>query len=798
MSHTPRISSLEGKGQAPTWLVSVARIWGAILLFSLCYTGWSVWQGVALESDLLKLLPKDEQQVEVEAATDIFLREVGQRVMILVRAKDFASSSTVAQRLSSKLLRSGYFSRVEAQQGVGVQQKYFDLYFPYRLGLYSESLQKAFLAPDPASAIVRRMYQILSSPVSGGVGQYIEDDPFLLFSEFLSSLRKSVGSLQIRDGYLITVYDGVDYVMVQGVLSQNVFNRDFQKKVSGFLAELQVDLHSEFPELDYVQFGALEFAAEMAGQAEHDVFVIGVGSVLGIVLLLIVVFRSPFPFLVTTGTICAGLLVAFTTSTLIFEALHGLALAFGASLIGVCTDYSLHFFCHRSERSQDSALVLRRVLPGITLGMLTTALGYFALLSVPFPGLYQMAFFSIAGMIATFITVGVYYRWIPPASERDARSLETLYSACDRYIVSLLAFWKSTYGILTGLLFLILVVWGLFGLTTNDNVRALQTPPPHLVEAERKISASTGGVDKGRFILTCGSSVEEMLVQEEQVAKSLNQIVASGDIEGFQGLSRFVPSTARQRQRAKAVQSALTSSRTQIEAGLIDLGYEPNGLKKVLSDIQEQEFRPLELSHWLESSASVPLRFLYLPLPDLSRHCSMIILQGVHSLEALDALVDKVSGSFVVDLIRDSTRVLKIYRESATRSILWCYLVVAVVLCLRYGIVTGLLALLPAGGALISTLSLYGFLSIPLTLFSVLANAIVLGLAVDYSIFLLEEKGRRGKVVLAIFLSGISSILSFGLLGLSQAAVLQSLGITLFCGVFFTVLFCPLVIIRKR
>jgi hypothetical protein len=70
---------------------------------------------------------------------------------------------------------------------------------------------------------------------------------------------------------------------------------------------------------------------------------------------------------------------------------------------------------------------------------------------------------------------------------------------------------------------------------------------------------------------------------------------------------------------------------------------------------------------------------------------------------------------------------------------------------------------------------------VPLQLFSVLALALLLGVGVDYGIFLLEHPGD-GVSWTAIVLGAASTLLAFGLLALSSTPALHAFGMTMLSG----------------
>jgi predicted exporter len=69
---------------------------------------------------------------------------------------------------------------------------------------------------------------------------------------------------------------------------------------------------------------------------------------------------------------------------------------------------------------------------------------------------------------------------------------------------------------------------------------------------------------------------------------------------------------------------------------------------------------------------------------------------------------------------------------------------------------------------------------------------LLLGIGVDYGIFF-QEQGRAndGAVWLAVALSALSTLLSFGLLALSKTRALQAFGLTMALGIITVCLIVP-------
>ena len=85
----------------------------------------------------------------------------------------------------------------------------------------------------------------------------------------------------------------------------------------------------------------------------------------------------------------------------------------------------------------------------------------------------------------------------------------------------------------------------------------------------------------------------------------------------------------------------------------------------------------------------------------------------------------------------------------------------------------------------------------PLNLFNLLALILILGIGIDYSLFFAELKPtdnnhHRRSTLLAITLSALTTVLSFGLLALSATQAIHSFGITVLTGIIIAWLLAPL------
>ena len=154
--------------------------------------------------------------------------------------------------------------------------------------------------------------------------------------------------------------------------------------------------------------------------------------------------------------------------------------------------------------------------------------------------------------------------------------------------------------------------------------------------------------------------------------------------------------------------------------------------------------------------------------------------------QALVQAAQGLDGVRLIDRVADISSVLAHYRRVALLGLAGALAVIGVVLALRYGPRGALRHLLAPGGGALLTLATLGALGIDANLFTVLALLLVLGLGVDYSVFLREGEASRPTTLLAITLAGLITLLAFGLLAASATPFIRSLGLAVLLGVGYT------------
>ena len=171
---------------------------------------------------------------------------------------------------------------------------------------------------------------------------------------------------------------------------------------------------------------------------------------------------------------------------------------------------------------------MRRVLPGLTVSLSATLVGYLALIFTPFPALTQTAVFSAAGLaIAYGATVlllpGLMRDWRPrpwPALLHGAAALMT---GIDQLLQL-----PRRIRLAAMLLASMACVAGLLRLDVRDDMRQWLAMPAALIEQARAIGNITGIMPTSQFFLVQAPDTDTLLRRQAELAARLDILVASG------------------------------------------------------------------------------------------------------------------------------------------------------------------------------------------------------------------------------------------------------------------------------
>ena len=729
-----------------------------------------------IETDILALLPEAAADAAGNAAIDHFSQSLSARMVLLVGAEGLPAARAAAQAYARVLRDSGAFASVALeQQAFGPEA--LRLYDEHRAYLLSRR-QLQVLETDGAERLRNEALRAAFTPAGWMRLVSYGTDPLGLANDYFMQQLPAMGAAQL-DGRWLTVADGRrNYIVINVVLAGSPFATAVQEAAGGALqrAAAEAGRAAAPAVVDVVSSGSMPHAAAARERATAEMSLFGTIETVLVAALLIAVFGAVRPLALGALTTALAFVAGLCAVHFAFGTVHVLTLVFGSSLIGGVIDYSIHFFADRFRVGEGWTTedALAHVGGAIVLGLVTTLLAYVVLLVVPFPGLRQIALFCVAGLLTGCFTVLMAY----PVLYRPSRRAVSWGPAIGSWLARVFLGWRwSRWRVALCLLLVVGAVLGIVRIRLQDDVRALQSSPPALVRAEQRVTGLLQTGIESRFVLVQAANEQELLARESRLTRGLDGLKAAGQLASYTAISSAVPPLAEQQRIHALLQSQVLSADGALPSVLRQLGYSAADADARARAWPERS-TPLAVEQWLASPSSSSLRDLWLGERG-GRFASIVSLAGLHDLPALRTAVAAAPGARLVDRVQSVSDVLRAYRQEMSWMLLIIYALAIGFLTLRHGWREALLLVLPSALASAMTLGLFGWFGVPVNLFTLLALWLVLGLGVDYGIFLRHGRSALPTAVLSVTLSACTTLLAFGMLAFSATPFIHSIGLTL-------------------
>ena len=796
---------------SPKWRLA---IW---LLLMLSASLWSLqlWQnGARIQSNILAMLPHLQQDKLTERALNQVEATLANQVYIAIIAKDettaIAAAKIMMQKLAADLVATG-------KQGALTDIRSADMmlgealgqyYFPYRFKLLTAPQAEALATQNMGSLIEAATAQLYNA-FGYANSNLLAQDPLLLFPANLLALAPS-SKVRASQGILLANQGDKVAAVVIAKGRESAFSPNAQLAQITQLNQALDSVEQRYPDVTVLKAGTLFHALAATQTARSEISIIGLASLLGVIALVWLAFRSVMPLLLAIVTISSGLLLAVTFTLSIFGELHLLTLVFGTSLIGIAIDYSFHFYCERLSDSERSAkATVAYIFPTVTLAFVTSALAYVGIGLAPFPGMQQVATFCAAGLLGAYLTLILAYPLL--AGSRLPTGSRPL-AIAGKYLASLTALSKRLTTLLgVGcfvLAILVCCVAGLTQLKVDDDIRHLQQSPASVTEPENQLRTLLSGGTDNQFLLVRAPSEEALLQQLERVSPILEAAIAKQELGNYVSLSRYLPSHQRQN-TAYRLQGEIYQN--QIDTVLTSLGLDEN-LKPELQAsylaAKEQYIAPADFFKLKAGKQLAPLWLApngnatdYDALNDggaSTEHGAIVLLGGIQQIDALKARFTSTANVHLIDKVADISAVMGYYRLLTLKLLALALVIALLLFSLNFGIKKATIVVAVPALAALLTLATLGLIGSPLSLFHALALILVFGIGIDYSLFFASAKNHGKAVMMAVFMSACSTLLAFGLLAFSQTQAIHYFGLTLSLGIGFTFLLSPLILTTQK
>lgn len=741
-----------------------AQIWG-ILVLGVLLSFLALVPSSRINSNLFDLLPQGSNATYNNELLDQYLVTLDKQLIWLISADD---GEFAAQKWVSSLEKIPEIENIAGKKDDESLQAWTTT-----LRQYPALLPQSFFEKIQDERYLPWVQSQIFSPFSGLSVAEITHDPFLTTRSFVIEQLKSNQQFSMKNGWItVTDSEGLEWFLIRAELTDNASGMLSRKKIVNEISFAKTALVESFPDLQVLQKGALYYGNYAAKTAERDISTIGVVSILGILIIFYLFFRSWRAISLTLSALSIGILFGTTTVLLIYREIHLITIVMSTSIIGVAIDYTLFFLTARSIEGDTKTAkeTLQKTLKPLLGALLSTCIAYAVLIFAPFVGLEQLAIFTITGLLAVFFTV---IAWFPIMAKLPVRK----HKIFSESIIKYLSFWNKkpkTIISLSALIAFITLV-GFVNISTDDDIGKLQDLPQNLVAEDQKISQILNQHATHQVLMITGETPDQLIDNLEEIGPLLESLQAGNIIESY----RKLPYASLAKQESNL--ALLDGISEKLDQLYLDSGFE----KMDLSLSTER----MPLTQWLNSPLSEGLNLLFQILPS-DESAFIIPITKINNISALKEAIKPMPYLHWVDQKSTLSELFETYRITMQWLLAVSLLLVSALFLLFKGINIGLRMLFPIIMAISTPIAIFGLLGSPLNLFTIMALILVVGMSIDYVLFF-ASKNQTTISFMTITLAALISELTFGLLATSNTNAIASFGLVLATGIATALLFSP-------
>ncbi len=511
-------------------------------------------------------------------------------------------------------------------------------------------------------------------------------------------------------------------------------------------------------------------------------------SMAGVLAILAWAYRSPAVVALCVLPALCGLLAGVLIVDAGFGSIHGITLAFGATLLGEAVDYPTYLLTQMREGASAHE-VTARIGRLLGLAVLTTVCGAFALLFSGFPGLAQLGAMTVTGvLVAGAATLWVLPHvvpagWRPPPPPR----------------------WSWLSGS-TGRSWRPALRWGLVAVATacvlalawqrpwwDDDLASMSPLPASAKSSDAQLRSALGAPDV-RYVLTVsGESREDALRRSEALRPVLDAAVASRQLGAFDLVSDLVPSEDTQARRRQALPDP-QRLRADLESAAAGLPFRPGVFEPFVEGVaRARDVAPVTPETFKDSALGFKMDGLL--RQDGGRWHVVVPLTEVRDTAGLVRALP--ADARLIDLRGETTAMMAAYRERGLGfSAIGLVLIYAVLAVGLRSPARAAKVLLPVVLAAIAAAAILVAFLEPLTVFHYVALLLTIGIGVNYALLMASPVARDDPAAMWRTLAVVSgtALVTFGVLAFAHAPVLHAIGVTVTVGVIASLVFAAMLV----
>lgn len=750
---------------------------------ALALLGWFVQRQLVIGADLRLFLPNP-----VTAEQRLLLDEIGEgpvsRVLVVALGGAEAPVLADVSRALVEALRENPNFRVITNGEVSLDAVPDEL-LPYRF-LLSPTLDTQPLDEQYLHHELLARGRDLTSPAGAFLEPWLPRDPTL---ELLKLLQRWQPMQEPHREFDVWFDRKGERALLLAITQAGAFDPDRQRLALGELDRALAQVVGD-SKVTMTVSGAGKFSVLMEARTRGQAQAFGTAATIGMIVLLLVAYRSFGSIVLSILPLASAAVAGMTAVSAIFGTVHGITLAFGFTLIGVAQDYPLHLLSHRRP-DREPLSIARALWPTLATGVASTCIAYLTFMFSGVNGLAQLACFTVASLAVAGATTRFGLPVLMARTGRDFGASTFLDRLWDRIAALPRMRWTA--------IALAMIAIGVTALAPQafwENDLSRLTPVPRdLLMTDQQLRSELGTADARYLLVVSAANSEQALHTLETLEPSLQKLVSSGAIGGYDHAARYVPSTETQQHRQAQLPDPATL-RAALQRAQTGTPFRAGVFEPFVQDVEQaRTLPPLTVEKLRSSPLGASIDMLMTQRSDAVT--TLVTLSAVNDIAAVQAFAREAGDSVRLLDIKDASE--ELVAAQRTR-ILWTLAAAAVLLV---GVVAFALrsrsrvyrVLAPMALTTLLVLAVLRGSGVSLNLFHLIALVLAAGLGLDYALFFehaADDRAEQRRTLHAVLVCSLSTLMVFALLALSDVPVLRAIGVTVTLGVIFNFVFALL------
>ncbi|MFZ4520455.1 MAG: 1-acyl-sn-glycerol-3-phosphate acyltransferase [Bacteroidales bacterium] len=647
----------------------------------------------------------------------------------------------------------------------------------------------SLLKPDQIKHHLEMNERLLGSPAGMMARQGLPWDPAgiaLPVTNRLQELGEASG-YELNNGYFFTRDKNHLLVFIDPANAANETGKNavLIKSLERFAGE--IGKQNGFDRLECTFVGATAISVENARQIQHDTLLtLGIMCVALFLLITSVFRRKRTPILIFLPTVF-GMIFALACISFIKPDISLIAIGATSILLGIAVNYPLHILTHRLHEP-DLRKVIGDMVEPMTIGSATTIGGFLCLLFVKAEILYDFGLLGAFGLVGAVFFSLVFLPHLIGEQVTEGKLAEKWLNRAGEVQLE-----NNSY--LPWIIILLTPVFFYFAgdIEFDSNLMHLNYTTP----AQKKTEQILRGDDSlmhSVYVISYGQTLDQALVSAGIVKKLSDSLNRAGAKNSYSGIADFFPSELEQKQRLARWKHYFTPEKIEALTTALDHAAKESGFREGAFD----NFRSLlEVKSGKIDSADNTILFNALAKDVVTTSIEMstiitIVKVPVAGQKRIDAVLSAQKNTRLLDNNFLSAQLSSIISDDFNFIAIFSALMVFIALLLTYGkLELAITAFVPMVVSWVWILGLMGLFHVKFNIVNIILSTFIFGLGDDYCIFtmdglLQEYRGKKRPmpvIRMSILLSGLTTLIGFGVLLVAKHPALQSIALVSVIGI---------------